>query len=183
MIQEFLSSVQSGIKIITGELNGNVELELSNNNFFFTSGLTINDLALYENKLFNEVKLNAQKTDENTISLNANLTGNENNIEIDGKYSSGGEVNSIDLDAIIQRVNLATLQPVVSDQFNKLSGFISGNIRVTGTTETPDVTGLLRFDDVLVNPVMLNAEYSILDEEIEIGNQADCIEQFYHFGC
>lgn len=177
-LADILSAVQSGKEIISGELNGNFDLEKDGEGMTFISDLYINDLYVFQNELFKTVSIKAQKTNENTITLLSTLVGEKNDIKIEGKYRSQNDKNSVDILTEIKQIDLSTLEPILSGQFNTLKGILRGRVNVEGDVSDPDIAGNVQFDEVIVNPVLLNAEYKIDNEEITIGDKRIELDNF-----
>lgn len=83
-------------------------------------------------------------------------------IAVKGTYRMGTE-SGIDFNVNLRNLNLKMAQPFISDVVPRISGLISGEARITGTLEKPDVSGELKLMRTEFVVGYLNVPYSVSD--------------------
>ena len=176
-IQNLVNFVKSAeadsIRIIAGKLNGKSTVNLEENNFGFIADLSLDDLKVFEESIGN-MNLKANKK-QAVYELSALLSGNENEVSINGMYNENG---ALDLTANVSQLNIKTIAAFSQDQVRKPTGNVSGNFNLTGTTEDPIIDGFLSFNQVQFRSTYLNSRYTLKNERIEIANEKIHFKQF-----
>lgn len=161
---EYLSSMIAEENPLSGLLNGDISFNPEEAGMTFTSDLTIKDFRIKQVP-WGDIALQVEQTIRDRFDVDFSLTGNGNDIAINGFYS-GGTTPSMDVNADFNRFNLASLQPLLQNQFQNLKGIMSGEIRARGTTALPDIDGGLLINDAAFLSRYLNTTFSIDDESI-----------------
>jgi hypothetical protein len=130
--------------MLGGILTGNVVLQNLEKRKAFTSDLTIRDFS-FGQKLIGDVVLRANNQTENVYEVNMDITGNGNQIAMQGKYRSEEGTSGLDLMCDFTKVNLASIEPFTFGNVQRLSGTMTGGLHVTGTTKKPSMSGELNF--------------------------------------
>lgn len=161
---EYLTSMVAEERPASGLLHGDIHLFPGKEAMTFTSDLGIDDFRIKDIPWGN-VSLKVEQTVRNRFNVNFALTGNENNVTLDGYYL-GGESPSMDLTARVGSFSLGSLQPLLVDQVQDLKGTLKGDIHVGGTTDRPDIDGGLLVSNTAFFSNYLRTKFSIDNESI-----------------
>ena len=161
---EYLTSMIAEERPASGLLQGDIHLFPGEEGMTFTSDITINDFKI-KDVPWGNVGLKVEQKVRNRFDVDFALTGNENNVTLVGYYL-GGVSPSLNLTANLHSFHLASLQPLVIAQVQDLKGVITGDIRVRGTTDLPDIDGGLVVSDAAFFSNYLKTKFSIDNESI-----------------
>lgn len=159
---EYLTSMVAEEGLVSGLLEGDINLYPDSAASTFTSDITVKDFQIRDVPWGN-LALQVEQASANRFDVDFGLTGQRNNVRADGYYQ-GGDAPAIDLTAVISEFALPSLQPLLSGQLRDLTGTLTGRLRVQGTPEDPDVAGKLLFKDAEFFSTYLNTAF-IIDEE------------------
>ncbi|MDQ2657556.1 MAG: hypothetical protein M3Y60_09070, partial [Bacteroidota bacterium] len=125
---ESLTSMIAGQRPVSGLLQGDIEFFPHENGLTFTSDLTLNDFKI-KGVEWGDITLQVSQKVRNRFDVMFRLSGDQNDVDIKGYYL-GGEAPSMNIAANVSRFYLASLQPVLANQFQGLKGLLTGKIRV-----------------------------------------------------
>ncbi len=151
--------------LVRGILNGNVVLRNLDKQMAFTSDLTVKDFT-FSQRLVGDIRLRANNQTENVYEVNMDITGNDNDIAMQGKYCSKEGGSELDLNLDFKQMNLAVIEPFTFGSVQRLSGRMSGVLHMTGTMEKPSITGNLKFANTAFNPTMLGSYFRLENGEL-----------------
>ena len=103
--------------------------------------------------------------------MNMDLSGNGNQIAMEGKYRSEVGGSALDLKFDFTKMNLASIEPFTFGSVQRLSGTMTGGLHMTGTMKKPSVNGELNFTDAAFNPTFLDTYLHLNNGKIEIDAQ------------
>jgi hypothetical protein len=158
---------------IDGILNGTVKLRDVFHNFAFSSDLKVEDLRFNGEPLGDALiavnyDMSNKRFDINSQIIYTGNIGQNIPLSIAGNYQLGDKPG-FDFDIKLKNLNLKMVQPFVSDVMSKLTGLVSGEAHLTGTTEKPELTGQLKLMRTELTVAYLNVPYSISDQvDIEL---------------
>lgn len=161
--------------LVSGRLNGSVNLTFPDSITRFKGDLKIVDLHLMGSEM-GDFALEAENTPE-TIELLAKLSGSDNDVQVDGRYRFSPD-EKLDFTADIRRFDSKTIAPFTKDHLDSLSGSLSGNIQVTGSTTSPQFEGELTFNDFKAKVILLGEHYHLQKETISVSNSGAQFKQF-----
>lgn len=162
-IETITEMVKKDTLLAKGTINGNVRL-LDYKNLNFTSDLTVSDLQMYNNPVGNiAAKVNTKTS--NILDVNVALTGFDNDVRITGDYNISN--SGFDLEANINRLQMASLQGFTMGAIANSEGYLSGKMDVTGTTSKPNILGTLKFNDAGMEIVKTGSKFRNLNDEIQ----------------
>lgn len=173
---EYLSSMIAEEKPLSGLVQGDINLFPDSPGMPFTADLTIGDFKLRQIP-WGDLTLQVEQKMRNRIDVALALTGNQNDVTILGFYT-GGTSAAMDFTLKLNRFNLPSIQPLVADQVQDLSGVLSGQILVKGTPQRPDVDGSVQVQKALFLPTFLNTTYSIEQETISFIDEGIAFDGF-----
>lgn len=158
-------------EIARGRLNGSVTLFKVNGVSAFTSDLAIDSLKFMTAPVGNITLLADNSTNAEQFDVSLTLSGYDNDLSIDGYYRAQDSIGVLNMNVDIPRLNMASVQPFTFGQMSRMSGFLSGGMDIGGTTNEPDITGELRFNEVAFNAPYANTYLKVTDNTITIGNK------------
>ncbi|MFC0877882.1 translocation/assembly module TamB domain-containing protein [Saccharicrinis sp. FJH2] len=150
-------------------INGDATFGRKDDKNTFTSDLLISDLTLFGNTVFSLLDLKAEQKSENLYSFKIDLQNNGLTSTLKGQYNVGEQTN-LDMDIDLNRFTLSPFAPLLKNQFHTLKGELSGQLKLSGSTDEPLLNGKLTFDSLLVNPVMLNSPLTMNNAAVSVQN-------------
>jgi translocation and assembly module TamB len=126
-----------------GTLNGEaIARNLGTQKQAFTADLTIKDL-LYSKTIIGDLALQASNPVPDRYDVNARLSGGGgNDVTVRGAYRTVGNT-PLDFVVDVARLNVKTAEPFSAGQISQATGFLNGQLTLTGNTSTPQVRGQL----------------------------------------
>lgn len=97
----------------------------------------------------------------NQYKLTAALTGNENDLQVNGTYDS-----TINAKIDINNLNIASLEAFTFGNMTRMHGSADGQFTITGTTDKPKVLGNLHFNNAGGTVTYVGAPLTLPDENI-----------------
>lgn len=157
--------------LMAGIINGTATVRnIMGDNLAFTSDLTVTDFA-FEGIPVGNLALNASSGDNNRYNITASLTGNDNQVRVEGYMEPQTEATLLNMTASIDRLNMHALEGFMAGMVNQLDGNATGDLRITGTVAQPDIQGQLNFNRAQFNLVMLGSLFTLENERLEFNQQ------------
>ncbi|MFN0050511.1 MAG: hypothetical protein ACKVOU_15430, partial [Cytophagales bacterium] len=126
--------------IARGKLDGTINFKNYNRQMAFVSDLLIEKTQYRHNDIGN-ISLKADNLVDKKYTISAIISGNENDIQLDGYLQSQAKSMDLNLDVRLKSLNLSAFQGFVDQQATKISGIATGNIKVGGNTALPEING------------------------------------------
>lgn len=166
-----METFQQEDSLIAGILNGEATLRnIMSDNMALQADMTVSEFA-YMGVPVGNIALEADNSGTNRYNLAAALTGNGNQVKVNGIYEIQPNASLLNLDANINSLNLASLEGFTEGMVKDMAGSATGKLRITGTLEHPDIIGNLNFDQAQFNISMLNSLYRLQDERLVFTEQ------------
>jgi hypothetical protein len=121
--------------------------------------------------------------------------GQRKTLDVTGAYYPQSETRNFDIDVKLENYKLLTLEPFVNDFASDIKGLASGNLKLTGTKEKPEILGNISMVHSSMKINYLNVNYyfagqanftnnSIYFNDIivydSLNNEAVCSGEFTH---
>ncbi|MGK7395569.1 MAG: translocation/assembly module TamB domain-containing protein [Candidatus Cyclobacteriaceae bacterium M3_2C_046] len=161
--------------LVVGLVNGQVEFDQTASTF--TSDITINDLVI-RNGLLGDLELVAQRTSQGVFEIDASVTGNQNDIQVNGNYTVQQEAGQLDFEVDLNNMNLNAFEGVMQGIVSDLNGAIEGNLQLSGTTSNYNLDGNISFEQANFTVDYLKAPFSVNDERIVFNQQGISFNNF-----
>lgn len=162
-IETVTSMIQKDTLLVGGVINGNVLIRDLAKTPVFTSDLKITDLSFKSDTIGNlEIKVDNEIA--NTFRAAVQITGQENQVNLDGTYRTDN--SSFDMNLDMQRLNLKSIQGFTMGAITESTGFLSGQFKVDGTANQPNVIGDLKFNAIGFRVQQLNSVFKDMNESI-----------------
>jgi len=101
------------------------------------SGLTINDFLIGD-----VTGKNHWDTAHHKFDINFFIDHKQNRIvNLAGEYNPYDKKSPLDIDAHLKKANLKILEPFLADLFSQMGGTVSGEFKITGALESPQIEG------------------------------------------
>lgn len=163
-IETITELIKKDTLLARGNINGTAQLRDVTKNMTFTSDLNISDLIVYENPVGNlAVKVN--NTSPNILNANIALSGNNNDVKILGDYNTSS--STFDLKMAINQLQMKSVQGFSMNAITNTEGYISGNLKITGTTAQPNILGKVKFNNAGLEIAKTGSDFRKLNDEID----------------
>lgn len=160
---------------IGGKINGNAQLKDLMQSVKFTSDLTIDNFTFQKDTVGN-LKVKVDNQIANTYNANVEITGFDNQVNLDGNYKTSN--SSFDLNLDIQKLNVKSIQGFSFGNITESTGFLNGDLKITGTTENPKIIGDLKFNEVGFKVKQLNAKFKSMNDNITFTENLISLDNF-----
>jgi TamB, inner membrane protein subunit of TAM complex len=160
---------------IGGKINGNAQLKDLMQSVKFTSDLTIDNFTFQKDTVGN-LKVKVDNQIANTYNAKVEITGFDNQVNLDGNYKTS--TSSFDLNLDIQKLNVKSIQGFSFGNITESTGFLNGDLKITGTTESPKIIGDLKFNEVGFKVKQLNAKFKSMNDNITFSENLISLDNF-----
>ncbi|MES2431866.1 MAG: translocation/assembly module TamB domain-containing protein [Bacteroidota bacterium] len=165
-IRDVTSIFNNDTLFATGLVNGTFTLnEFDKEIPAFTGNLELSDFHFMQQPI-GTIKLFASKEDNNTINTNLSLSGNGNEITVEGNYYLNNTQNEFDVDADIKSLNVATLQAFSEGNLIRSKGTITGGLTLNGKFSDPRWQGVIEFDTTQFTVTKFGAQYKLDKQKV-----------------
>ncbi len=176
-LQTILSLLNPDEALAGGLVKGNVVVE----NPFAATGIVadfnIDDLKVMDNA-FGNLSLNAASKGQGSYDFNLALKDGGIDFDLTGDYAAAEAGAKLDLDLILNKVELAAIEGLSKGAIKDASGYLSGNVKVSGTTAEPKYQGQFDFHQVAFNAATLNNVFKIDNETLKVDNSGLYLDTF-----
>ncbi len=176
-LQTFLSLLNPDEALAGGMVKGNIVEE----NPFGATGIVadfnIDNLQVMQNPLGN-LTLNGESKGKGNYDFDLALKGGGIDLDLTGDYAAAETGAKLDLNLDLNKMELATVQGLASGAIKESSGYLSGNVKVSGTTVEPKYQGQFDFHQVAFNASTLNAVFKIDNETLKVDNSGLYLDTF-----
>lgn len=164
-LQDISQAFKKEQEIITGIMNGKLKVLQQKENPVYLADLSIKDLQFLESPI-GHLDIKAQNKGQNLVSLNAAISGNQNDIQIKGTYDLEDAENALDFKIDMNRLNMKSLEAFTVGRLQNMTGYAEGKIQVIGPPLQPKLNGQLRFINAGLEVSALHTHYRIDQQKI-----------------
>lgn len=157
--------VSRDTSLVSGVLDGQARMFRQGRDTVFTSDLRIARLQ-YTGKPVGDITLMAGQRQAGRFDVRAALTGNGNDMAVDGFYLTKSAANALHFDVDINTLNLNAFAPFVKGFLKELSGAATGNMSIRGSTSKPQVDGEIAFRNTVFNTKFTNTPWRVDGQRI-----------------
>jgi hypothetical protein len=154
-------------------LGGIFNGELSLMNIFedpvFVADLSVSDFTFEGNKI-GDILLKAENPIEDRFDLFASLKSEVTSLIVSGNYTVG-DSPGINMDVDLERLDLPSFEGFAAGNLTHLKGYLAGKMKITGTTDSPVISGELNINETSFRVPALNAGYFLRSEKIIFDRQ------------
>lgn len=174
-IETITEIIKKDSLLAKGTINGTAQLKNLTKNMTFTSDITVSDLIVYGSPVGNlAVKVNNNAP--NLLNADIALSGNNNDVKITGDYNTS--TSRFDLDLNMNHLQMKTLQGFTMNAITDTEGYISGKLKVTGDTKTPNILGNLKMNNVGLQIAKTGSDFRNINDDIDFTNRGIEFDQF-----
>ena len=174
-IETITELVKKDSLLAKGNINGTAQLRDLKNNMTFTSDIDVTDLFVYGSPLGNlDIKANNQSAD--LIRADIALSGFDNDVKLGGTYNTKSSGLNMNLD--MNRFQMKSVQGFSMNAIENAEGYLSGNLKITGNTDAPNILGGIKFNDVGLGITQLGSSFKNINDEIKFTNRGIDFDDF-----
>lgn len=174
-IETITELIKKDTVLARGTINGTAQLKNITKNMTFTSDLNVSDLIVYGNPVGNlAVKVNNNAP--NLLNADIALSGNNNDVKILGDYNISS--STFDMNMAINQLQMKSVQGFSMNAISNTEGYLSGNLKITGTASKPNILGKVKFNDVGLEIAKTGSDFRKLNDEINFTNRGIEFDNF-----
>ncbi|WP_428329128.1 translocation/assembly module TamB domain-containing protein [Mucilaginibacter sp.] len=175
-IETLTRAAQQDSLQVGGVINGDAHISNIEKAPVFTSALNINDLNFKGDTLGN-VALKVNNQTANAFAADVSITGKGNQVNLNGLYYTK-PASTFDMNLNIVTLNMKSIEGFSFGSIRNASGNISGQLKISGSTDAPVVRGDINFNKVGFNVSMLNSYFTMPKESITFNNDGILFNDF-----
>ncbi|MDP5229927.1 MAG: translocation/assembly module TamB [Cellulophaga sp.] len=146
---------------LDGQVNGTLNIRQNNKIYRPTSNLDITDFSINKIKLGDLMIDAVGNQDLTKITLTTRLNDNGvDKLDLNGSVDISGENTTADILATFNNFSLEPFSPLGEEVLSNIRGFISGNARIQGRVDNPEISGVLNLDRAGLGIPYLNVDYN-----------------------
>lgn len=160
---------------IGGKINGNTQITNLNSSPVFVADLDIENFAV-KNDTVGNLKIKIDNKTANIYNASVAISGYENLVNLDGNYQVG--TGTFDLNLDIQKFQMKSIQAFTFGNLTESTGFLNGNLDITGTASQPNILGIINFNEIGFGVKTLNTKFKLPSDKIEFKNKQIVFKSF-----
>ncbi|MCE6992259.1 translocation/assembly module TamB [Dyadobacter sp. CY323] len=153
----------------SGILNGQILLRDYMKAPVYTGKLTIDSLAVTKIPVGN-LSIESTNETENLIRVAMTLINGENDLGLTGSYNLKSD-SPMDFNLNLKKLTAKTIEAFSFGQLKRAEGNMTGDIKITGSTDSPKLNGAVNFNEFAFTPTQLGSRYSLANQKISFNNQ------------
>jgi len=174
-IETITEIIKKDSLLAKGTINGTAQLRDLTKNMTFTSDIDVTDLFVFGNPVGNlDIKVNNQSA--NLLNADIALSGNNNDVKILGNYNTSS--SSFDLDLDMNQLQMKTLQGFTMNAIKNTEGYLSGDLKITGTTTAPRILGDVKMNNVGLMIAQTGSDFRNINDKIDFTNRGIEFDNF-----
>ena len=155
-IDNLLATINMSAYEVDGKIDGILDVEQSEDLLTIDGDLYVNNLE------YNDVPLGDIKMDFNNRGVLTTaeiiISGLNNDLTLNATLAEGNTLNGL---LEIEKIDLQSIEPFISNFAQDISGQLNGNLELDGTVQAPDLSGKLEMNDVGLKVMSLGSYYQI----------------------
>ncbi len=159
----------SDFPALGGVFDGDISLRNIFEDPAFVANLSIGNFA-FQGDTLGDIEISGENPSPDFYELMVSLQSELTDLVISGNYRTGDN-KGIDIDAELARVDLPSFEGFTAGNLTHLAGYLSGRMKITGTTESPQVSGEIQMNETSFRVPAINAGYFVKGEKILFDNQ------------
>lgn len=174
-IETITEIIKKDSLLAKGTINGTAQLRDLTKNMTFTSDINVSDLIVYGSPVGNlDIKVHNQSA--NLLNADIALSGNNNDVKILGNYNTSS--STFDLDLAIKQLQMKTLQGFSMNAITNTEGYLSGDLKITGTTAAPKILGDIKMNNVGLMIAQTGSDFRKINDKIDFTNRGIEFDNF-----
>ena len=176
-LQTVLSYFNPDVYLAKGILSGDMLVEEPFKETGILADLEILNLEVLEAPL-GRLDLRAKSIGRNSYDFNLGIKDGNVDLDLTGDYIADQEAAKLNLDLDLNKFNMLALDGFSGGEITNGSGFVSGNMKVSGTTLEPIYNGDFTFNNAAFEVSMLNAIFLFENERLKLDNAGIYFDNF-----
>ena len=160
---------------VGGKINGSTQITNLKTSPIFVADLAIENFAIKQDTVGN-LKIKIDNKTASIYNASVAITGYDNLVNLDGNYQVGS--GTFDLKLAIEKFNMKSIQAFTFGNLTESTGFLNGNLAITGTASQPDILGIINFNEVGFGVKTLNTKFKLPSDKIEFRNKQIVFKSF-----
>ena len=158
---------------LDGQVNGTLHIRQNDNIYRPTSNLDITDFSVNNIRLGDLMIDALGNKDLTQIVVSTRLTDKGiDKLDVNGNLDISGDVTKANLLATFNDFNLEPFSPIGEPVLSNIRGFISGNAKIDGRIDNPDLSGVLNLSNAGLGVPYLNVDYDFgFNSQVVLSNQ------------
>ena len=145
---------------LDGEVNGFLNILQKDGKYLPSSSMLINDFSVNEMVMGDMELVIFGNNDLSQFGVNSWISQNgAEKFSLNGNINNTAKETTLDLMASFNELDLAPFAPLGEDVISNIRGMVSGNARITGNANNPDIDGALTLNDAGLGIPYLNVDY------------------------
>lgn len=178
LISDITSLLQKDTLLARGILNAKLKVsEFEKPIPAFVGDIKVDSLY-YKKQALGNLDIHTQKVNDDNISANISLKGNQNDVVLIGNYYLNHVHKQFDADLNLNNFNVATLQAFSNGNISSASGSIDGNLKLYGKFANPEWAGILNLKNPAFRLSKFGTSYSITNQKIALKYPLITMNQF-----
>lgn len=174
-IETITEIIKKDSLLAKGTINGTAQLRDLNKKMNFNADINVSDLFVYGSPVGN-LALKANNTSADIINADIALSGNENDVKITGNYNTAA--SSFDLNLAMDQLQMKTLQGFSMNAITNTEGYLSGDLKITGTTTEPKILGDVKMNNVGLMIAQTGSDFRKINDKIAFTNRGIEFDDF-----
>jgi len=176
-LQNILSYLNPEEALAKGILNGEFVVQEPFSETGLLANLEILNLEVMEVPL-GRLALDAKSRGNDSYDFNLAIKDGNVDLDLTGDYIADVEAARLNLSLDLNKFNLKALDGFSGGTITDGTGYISGNMKLNGTTLEPQYSGEFNFNEAGFNVSMLNAAFLFKNEKFTLNNEAVFFDGF-----
>ena len=174
-IETITEIIKKDSLLAKGTINGTAQLRDLTQNMTFTSDINVSDLMVYGSPVGN-LALKVYNQSANLLNADIALSGNSNDVKILGNYNTSS--NTFDLDLNMNQLQMKTLQGFSMNAITNTEGYLSGDLKIKGTTAAPKILGDIKLNNVGLMISQTGSDFRNINDKIGFTNRGIEFDNF-----
>ncbi|NBL64178.1 translocation/assembly module TamB [Flavobacterium sp. NST-5] len=175
-IATITSAVAKDTLLAGGKINGNVLLKDITKTMTFTADLNIDEFTFKQDTVGN-IAVKVDNNVANTLNTDVAITGGEGNqVNLTGTYRTDN--NALNMNLNIDRLYMKSIQGFTMGNITESTGFLSGDMNITGSVSQPSVIGELKFNEIGFRVKQLASYFDDMNDKISFTNSGINFNKF-----
>lgn len=177
-IETILNVIKKDKLLMQGLINGSALVENVMTNPTFTSDLKIDKFA-FKGEAVGDIAIKVDNKTNNLLAANVTLSGEGNDVNLVGTYKINDGTFDLNLD--MNTLNVKSIQGFSMGHIADGTGYLSGNFKITGTTDAPKINGELNLNDAGFRITKINSYFKTSGEKVRFQNEVIAFDNFTLF--
>ncbi|SFU45920.1 Family of unknown function [Pustulibacterium marinum] len=176
-LNNFLALLNPEEPVAKGVLDGKFIVVEPYGRTALLAGLNINNLEVLTAPLGN-LSIKARALGSERYDMKVALKDGGIDLDMNGDYTAHQDGADLNFHLDLNKFELNTLDQFTDGMITDTQGYVSGNFTIEGTSQKPDFNGAFDFHNAQFNPKMLNTNFTIDNEQIQLSNKGIYFKTF-----